>query len=79
MLRVHPEALKRVAEAELTGPFLMELFNGLAAAANAYHSPMVQIHLEYQGPDDQVGPDDMIPVISLSLRPAKMPGEKESV
>jgi hypothetical protein len=77
MFRVLPEALERLAKAELTPDRLIEVFKGLALAANAHGSEVVQLNLDYQGATDQVQEGDLIPVISLSLRPATLPGDSK--
>ena len=62
-------ALDRIANANITSEKLAKVFENLGKAAVDLEAVDSAIVLNYQGPDDLVEPGDLLPVITLSLRP----------
>ena len=69
-LKLLAPALARLANAAITSEKLAEVFKGLGKMANDFEAGDAALVLNYQGPGDTVEPSDLVPVITLSLRPA---------
>lgn len=69
-MRINKHALDRVRTARMSGEGTADILLSMAAGASLEGAEGVCLTLDYQREDDPVEPGDMIPVITLTLRPA---------
>lgn len=68
-MQVAGNALARIRESPMRGEGIATIFEGMAGSLN-YGAPTAHFALDFQHPDDVLSEGDLIPVITLSLRPA---------
>ena len=69
-MKINKHALDRVRGARMSGEGTADILLSMAASAAVHGADGACLTLDYQREDDPVEPGDMIPVISLTLRPA---------
>jgi hypothetical protein len=69
-MKINKHALDRVRKAPMSGEGTADILLSMAAGATLDGAEGVSLTLDYQHEDDPVGPGDMIPIITLSLRSA---------
>lgn len=67
-MQINKQALNRVATARMTGEGIAEILNLLLIKSEMAGVPPSFV-LDYQEPDDTIEEGDLIPVITVSLRP----------
>jgi hypothetical protein len=75
-MQLLPVALERIAASEFKPEHIVSVLKTLELALRHNPVPVAEITLNYQSDEDQVTQDDLIPVITFSLRPARIPNEK---
>lgn len=68
-MQINEQALNRVATARMTGEGIAEILNLLLVKSEMAGVPPSFV-LDYQEPNDTIEEGDLIPVITVSLRPA---------
>lgn len=77
-MQIAPEALTRLRESLMRGDAVATIFESMAFGMEKINSPTSHLTLDFQHPDDVLEEGILIPVITLSLRPATMaPGSKQ--
>jgi len=75
---IAPEALTRLRESLMRGDAVATIFENMAIGMEKLNTPTSHLSLDFQHPDDVLEADALIPVITLSLRPATMaPGSTQ--
>lgn len=70
-MRINPAALERLSQAPLTGEGLVRIFNEMMPIAQeAGPNCCASLNLDYQDQDAPIEDGDLIPVITITLRPA---------
>ena len=67
-MRINPQAIERLESAPITGKGLATILREAFAVIDK--SDIISFYLDYQSPEDTVERDDLIPFVTLSLRPA---------
>lgn len=71
-MRLNPTAVDRLRGAKLRPEGLITIFETLVQACEYLVPESVTYRLDFQGEGDQVAEGDLIPVITISLRPATL-------
>ncbi len=69
---VAKKPLVRLRESLMRGEAVATIFEGMAIGMEQLNVPASRFTLDFQHPDDVLEAGDLIPVITLSLRPATM-------
>lgn len=69
-MQLHPPSIARVRAAALRAEAIGTIFEHLTYAAREMESGSASVILDYQHRDDAVSAGDLVPVITLSVRPA---------
>ena len=69
---IAPKALTRLRESLMRGEAVATIFEGMAIGMEQLNCPTSHFSLDFQHPDDVLEEGALIPVITLSLRPATM-------
>lgn len=72
-MKVNRSSAERLSQAKLAPDGLLLIFETMAKVMADHGVGIATYVLDYQAKDDPVEPDDLIPVITLSLRPAHEP------
>jgi len=72
-VQILPATLERIVASDITGERIVTVLKALELALQRTPAPVAEIVLSYQDDTDQVTPDDLIPVITFALRPARCP------
>ena len=75
---VHRPTFDRLRAAKISGDGLATILERMAAGIEMLEAATSQIQLDWQQPDDEVREGDLLPVVTLSLRPAIVPPTEES-
>jgi hypothetical protein len=67
-LKISETVLKRLSESSLGPAHFINGFLALLAATNQTRLPGLAITIDYAEPGETVGPDELIPIITLSFR-----------
>jgi len=70
-MQIASQALARIKESPMRGEGIATIFEAMAGALK-FGSPTAHFALDFQHPDDVLNDSDLIPVITLSLRPARV-------
>lgn len=70
-MHIQSQALARIASATITGKTLANLFELMAAQANAAGGVCNNYTIDYEHPDQPVDTETWIPQLVLVLRPAQ--------
>jgi len=76
-MQVYEESLRRLRHSMLNPAHFVEVFKRLEEVVNKFGVPQAAIDLVYVSEADELGPDDLVPVITIALRPAVVGKEKE--
>jgi hypothetical protein len=77
-MRIYKESLRRLRQSSLNPEHFIDVFKRLEDAVNKSGVPQAVIELVYVSDADEVGPDDLVPVITVALRRACPRKEKEA-
>ena len=69
-MKITPESLARIGAAKFTAKSVTKVFGFMEAQCNEIGANNTAFSFDFQKPEDVVGPDSLIPVLTLSLRPA---------
>lgn len=69
-MKVTPESIARLAGATFTAETVCRVFGFMEAQCEALGANTTSFSFDFQKPEDIVKPGDLIPVLTLSLRPA---------
>lgn len=69
-MQIFPAALERLASSEFKTEYIIRVLKTLEQVLQANPGPMAEVVLHYQSEDDVVTSEDLIPVITFSLRQA---------
>ena len=72
-MQILPVALERIRASEFKPEHIVCVMKTLELAIQRNPIPAAEITLNYQDDTDQVTPEDLIPVITFSLHPARIP------
>ena len=67
-MRILQTALDRIRTSTLAPEHFIKGFGALLVAVNHTGDPAVAINIDYTDEDEVIGPDELIPVITLSFR-----------
>lgn len=67
---INKQALERLKKATFTPQTIATLLEGLASVIEVMGSSTSQFQLDYQHQGDELEPGDMIPFVTIGLRPA---------
>ncbi len=73
---IAPESLTRLRESLMRGEAVATIFEGMAFGMEQLNCPTSHFTLDFQHPDDVLDATALIPVITLSLRPATIRSEQ---
>lgn len=77
-MQIYGESLRRLRQSALNPEHFVEAFKRLEEAVNKFGVPQAAIDLVYVSDADQLGPDDLVPVITVAVRRACIHKEKEA-
>lgn len=77
-MQVYEESLRRLRQSTLNPEHFVEAFKRLEEVVNKFGVPQAAIDLVYVSEADQLGPDDLVPIITIALRPAAVQQEKQA-
>ena len=69
-MQVYEESLRRLRRSMLNPEHFVETFKRLEEVVNKFGVPQAAIDLVYVSEADELGPDDLVPVITVALRRA---------
>jgi len=75
---IHQAMFDRLRAAKISGDGLATILQQMASGIETLGAATSQLQLDWQRPDDEVGEGDLLPVVTLSLRPAIVPPTEES-
>jgi len=67
---IHQATFDRLRAAKISGDGLATILQQMAAGIETLGAATSQLQLDWQQPDDEVRDGDLLPVVTLSLRPA---------
>ena len=67
---IHQATFDRLRAAKISGDGLATILEQMAAGIEVLGAATSQLQLDWQQPDDAVREGDLLPVVTLSLRPA---------
>jgi len=70
---IHHPTCDRLRAAKISGDGLATILEQMAAGIETLGAATSQLQLDWQRPDDEVRDGDLLPVVTLSLRPAIVP------
>jgi hypothetical protein len=70
VMPVHQATFDRLRAAKISGDGLATILEQMAAGIEMLGAATSQLQLDWQQPDDELREDDLLPVVTLSLRPA---------
>lgn len=74
-MRINPEALARLQAAPMSGASVARSLESLVEFLTNFPGANVGLNLDYQNATDEVVDGDLIPVVTISLRPATLRNE----
>jgi len=74
-MHIYEESLRRLRGLTLNPEHFVEAFTKLEEAINKFGVPQAAIDVVCVSEADQLGPDDLVPVITVALRPAAVQRE----
>lgn len=74
-MQILPAALERIRTSEFKSEHIISVLKALELALQHNPAPVAEIKLSYQSDEDQVSSEDLIPVVTFSLQPARIPDE----
>jgi hypothetical protein len=70
VMPVHHPTFDRLRAAKISGDGLATILEQMAAGIEMLGAATSQLQLDWQQPDDELREGDLLPVVTLSLRPA---------
>ena len=67
---IHQATFDRLRAAKISGDGLATILQQMVAGIETLGAAASQLQLDWQQPDDEVREGDLLPVVTLSLRPA---------
>jgi hypothetical protein len=67
---IHHPTFDRLRAAKISGDGLATILEQMAAGIEMLGAATSQLQLDWQQPDDELREGDLLPVVTLSLRPA---------
>jgi len=74
---IHHPTFDRLRAAKISGDGLATILEQMAAGIEMLGAATSQLQLDWQQPDDELREGDLLPVVTLSLRPAVVPPAPE--
>lgn len=75
---IHYPTFDRLRAAKISGDGLATILEQMAAGIEMLGTATSQLQLDWQQPDDELRDGDLLPIVTLSLRPATAPSQEES-
>ena len=75
---IHHATFDRLRAAKVSGDGLATILEQMVAGIEMLGAATSQLQLDWQQPDDELREGDLLPVVTLSLRPAIVPPTEES-
>ena len=75
---IHEATFDRLRAAKISGDGLATILQQMAAGVEMLGAAASELQIDWQRPTDEVRDDDLLPVITLSLRPAIVPPPEET-
>ena len=72
---IHQPTFDRLRAAKISGQGIAAILEQMAAGVEMFGAAASELQLDWQKPDDEVQDGDLLPVVTLSLRPAIVPPE----
>ena len=72
---IHHPTFDRLRAAKISGQGITAILEQMAAGVEMFGAAASELQLDWQNPDDEVRDGDLLPVVTLSLRPAIVPPE----
>ena len=69
VMPIHHATFDRLRAAKISGDGLATIFEQMAAGTEMLGAATSQLQLDWQQPDDELREGDLLPVVTLSLRP----------
>ena len=70
---IHHPTFDRLRAAKISGDGLATILEQMAAGIEMLGAATSQLQLDWQQPDDELRDGDLLPIVTLSLRPAIVP------
>ena len=70
VMPVHHPTFDRLRAAKISGDGLATILEQMAAGIEMLGATTSQLQLDWQQPDDELREGDLLPIVTLSLRPA---------
>ena len=67
---IHHPTFDRLRAAKISGDGLATILEQMVAGIEAFGAATSQLQLDWQQPDDELRDGDLLPIVTLSLRPA---------
>jgi len=67
---IHHPTFDRLRAAKISGDGLATILEQMAAGVETLGAATSELQLDWQQPDDELREGDLLPVVTLSLRPA---------
>ena len=75
---IHRPTFDRLRAAKISGDGLATILEQMVTGIEMLGAAASQLQLDWQQPDDELRDGDLLPVVTLSLRPATVPSPEES-
>lgn len=75
---IHQATFDRLRAAKISGDGLATILQQMAAGVETLGAATSQLQLDWQQPGDELREGDLLPVVTLSLRPAIVPPSEET-
>jgi len=75
---IHQATFDRLRAAKISGDGLATILQQMAAGIDTLGAATSQLQLDWQQSEDEVRDGDLLPVVTLSLRPAIVPPPEET-
>ena len=70
---IHHPTFDRLRAAKISGQGIATILQQMATGVEMFGAAASELQLDWQKPDDEVRDGDLLPVVTLSLRPAIVP------
>jgi hypothetical protein len=74
---IHQPTFDRLCAAKISGDGLATILEQMVAGIEVFGAATSQFQFDWQRPDDELRDGDLLPVVTLSLRPAIVPPPPE--
>lgn len=72
-MKIHETAFDRLRQAKISGEGVAAVLQQMAAGVEMFGAAASELQLDWQRPEDEIQEGDLLPVVTLSLRPAILP------